>query len=190
MSPEELAAAVCQALRTAGITVTLTGGACVAIWSSGKYASNDLDFIEEGPVSRQQLIQALRPLGFRPGKGRHFDHPQHDMFVEFPAGPLMVGNERVLKTVQRRTDAGTLRLLSPTDCVKDRLAAYFHWDDRQALDQALLVAGEQRIDLPEVRRWSRQEGHESKFEVFDEQVGAKRRARGSRRTSSSKRRRR
>ena len=31
-----------------------------------------------------------------------------------------------------------LKLLSPTDCVKDRLAAYYHWNDRQSLEQAIL----------------------------------------------------
>ena len=46
MSAEELAAHVCQTLGDAGITVTLTGGACVAIWSDGAYTSRDLDFVE------------------------------------------------------------------------------------------------------------------------------------------------
>ena len=27
--------------------------------------------------------------------------------------------------------------LTPTDAVKDRLAAFFHWSDRQSLEQAL-----------------------------------------------------
>jgi hypothetical protein len=35
MSVEELAGLICQTLENAGITVTLTGGACVAIWSKG-----------------------------------------------------------------------------------------------------------------------------------------------------------
>ena len=55
MSIEELAGLVCQTLQNAGITVTLTGGACVAIWSKGKYVSHDLDFIEEGPVPRKAV---------------------------------------------------------------------------------------------------------------------------------------
>ena len=42
MSAEELAGLVCHALRQAGVTVTLTGGACVAIWSEGRYVSDGL----------------------------------------------------------------------------------------------------------------------------------------------------
>jgi len=56
VSAEELAGLVCEALLKAGITTTLSGGGCVAIWSEeGKYVSRDLDFIEEGPVPRRKV---------------------------------------------------------------------------------------------------------------------------------------
>ena len=169
MSPEELAGLVCQALHDAGVTVTLSGGACVGIWSQGKYVSNDLDFIEEGPVPRRRIRGVLKRLGFKE-KGRHFVHPATKFFIEFPTGPLMVGDQRVAHVIERVTPAGLLRLLSPTDCVKDRLAAFFHWNDRQSLDQALLVAGTQSIDLEDVRRWAKGEGSAEKFRVFEERL--------------------
>ena len=50
-----------------------------------------------------------------------------------------------------------------TDCVKDRLAGYHHWNDRQCLEQALLVAEHNRIDLEEVRRWSEHERKDAEF---------------------------
>ena len=59
MSVEEIAGFVCATLEGAGITTTLTGGGCVAIWSEGKYVSKDLDFIEEGPIPRGQIKAAL-----------------------------------------------------------------------------------------------------------------------------------
>ena len=159
MTPEELAGFVCQTLDAAGIRVTLTGGACVAIWSRGRYVSNDLDFIEEGPVPPRKLDAALRSIGFVKA-GRRYAHPETPFYVEFPPGPLMVGNERVDDAAERDAGTGRLRLLTPTDCVKDRLAAFFHWDDRQALEQAALVATCESIDLSQVRRWA-----------ADEQVG-------------------
>lgn len=180
MSAEELAGLVCQALRDAGVTVTLTGGACVSIWSEGRYVSHDLDFIEEGPVPRRKVVDALKALGFEP-KGRHFVHPETEFFVEFPTGPLMVGGQRVERVSERATPAGTLRLLTPTDCVKDRLAAFFHWNDRQSLEQALLVATAQGVDLDDVRRWSQSEGHEAEFRVFEQGLptGKRRKAGGA-----------
>src|SRR5438045_1633249 len=114
MSLEELAALVCQKLADAGITVTLTGGACVTIWSEGKYVSHDLDFIEEGPIPRKKIQELLGTLGFTES-GRHFIHPDTTFFVEFPSGPLMIGDERVLRASRRKTKVGILRLLVPTD---------------------------------------------------------------------------
>ncbi len=171
MRPEELAAFVCQALADAGIQVTLSGGACVAIWSGGAYESVDLDFIEEGIVGRREIRRVHGKLGFEE-RQRFFAHPDTDLVVEFPSGPLAVGDEPVGEVVERRLPTGVLRLLSPTDCVKDRLSAWFHWEDRQALEQALLVARAQRIDVAEIRRWAKAEGRFEAFEVFREQAEA------------------
>jgi hypothetical protein len=166
LSTEELAGLVCHTLREAGVTVTLTGGGCVTIWSRGKYVSYDLDFIEEGIVRRKTIRDALAPLGFQE-KGRHFVHPRAKFFVEFPNGPLMVGAQRIEQVALRETSVGSLRLLSPTDSVKDRLAAFFHWNDRQSMEQAVLVAQAQTVDLEDIRRWAISEGHATKFRLFE-----------------------
>jgi hypothetical protein len=172
MSAEELAGLVCNALKNAGVTVTLTGGACVAIWSQGKYVSKDLDFIEEGPVPRRKIRGVMKQLGFHE-KGRHFVHPATEFFVEFPTGPLMIGGQRIERVIKRITIAGKLRLLSPTDCVKDRLAAFFHWNDRQSLEQALMVAQAQPVDFKDIRRWSKSEENDAKFDIFEQRLSAK-----------------
>jgi hypothetical protein len=91
--------------------------------------SKDLDFIEEGPVPRRVVREAMKSLGFEENN-RFFVHAETELFVEFPTGPLTVGDERVERVSECRTTTGRLRLLTPTDCVKDRLAAYFHWNDR------------------------------------------------------------
>jgi hypothetical protein len=169
MSAEELAGFVCQTLHNAGVTVTLTGGVCVAIWSQGKYVSNDLDFIEEGPVTRKKIRGILLPLGFNE-TGRHFIHPATPFFIEFPTGPLMIGHQRIENVAQRTTPTGVLRLLRSTDCIKDRLAAFFHWKDRQAMEQAILVAQAQEIDLEEVRRWSQSERNDADFRLFEQRL--------------------
>ena len=173
MSNEEVAALVCTRLHAAGVTVTLSGGACVAIWSDGKYVSDDLDFIEEGPVPPRTVVTALASIGFaRQGKARHFIHPDTKFYVEFPPGPLMVGDQRVEQVSERQTAVGKLRLLSPTDCVKDRLAAFFHWNDRQALEQAVMVANAQQVDLAAIRRWSKAERNEEKFALFEKRAAS------------------
>jgi hypothetical protein len=46
--------------------------------------------------------------------------------------PIAIGNQAIHIFNEIKTKKGTLQLLTATDCVKDRLAAYFHWDDLQS----------------------------------------------------------
>lgn len=59
-----------------------------------------------------------------------------------------------------------MRIISATDCVKDRLCAYYFWKDQQGLAQAVLVSKSQSVDLKEIKRWSQGEGKEQEFEEF------------------------
>jgi hypothetical protein len=94
--------------------------------------SKDLDFIESGITPRRKLRNLLAELGFFEER-RYFRHSETDFFLEFPTGPLAVGREPVKETVLLHFPTGTLKIISPTDCVKDRLAAYYHWGDQAEL---------------------------------------------------------
>jgi len=170
MTMGELAAFVCSHLQGNGIHVVLSGGGCVSIYSEGRYVSYDLDFVENISSGRRKLKKVLTEIGFE-AKGRYFTHPETEYFLEFPAGPLAVGDEAPQRIVVLSFETGELTALSPTDCVKDRLAAYFHWNDQQCLEQALLVACASDIDLVEIKRWSSKEGHEKKFQHFWDLLG-------------------
>lgn len=167
MTQPELGAFVQSHLRTKGIEVVLSGGAAVALYTEGKYVSEDLDMIPPYGVRRRALVDAMREIGFEETGSRHFVHPSSDHFVEFPPGPLSIGEERIRRFDEIKYSTGILKVISPTDCVKDRLAAYYHWGDRQGLAQAIMVAKERQIDLSEVLRWSKVEGMEDRFEDFN-----------------------
>jgi len=91
MSVGELAAFISSQLRKLNIEVVLTGGSCVAIYSENAYVSLDLDFIDNQFTKRRKIKEALQEIGFEE-KNRYFCHPDTPFFVEFPAGPLAVGN--------------------------------------------------------------------------------------------------
>lgn len=167
MSVGEVAAYVAEHLRQSGINVVLTGGSCVSIYTENRYLSYDLDFIEEGRSARKKIAACLREIGFQE-KDRYFTHTDTRFFVEFPSGPLAIGDEPVGNIAQLEFATGSLRLLSATDCVKDRLANYYHWKDRPCLDQAIMVAADAEVDLDEVERWSRHEGMVEEFERIKE----------------------
>ena len=128
--------------------------------------SADLDMIPPYGVRRRTLVDSMNEIGFEETGSRHFVHPGSDHFVEFPPGPVSIGEERIRHFDEITYSTGVLKVISPTDCVKDRLAAYYHWGDRQGLAQAIMVASERKVDLSEVLRWSKVEGMEDRFEDF------------------------
>ena len=172
MTPGELGAFVQSALRKKGIDVVLSGGMSVEIYSANQYTSLDLDFVPMFFGKRRLIKAAMEEIGFRE-KGRHFTHPDTRLFVEFPPGPLVVGDEPVKHVHEIKYSTGVLRLISPTDCVKDRLSWYYHMNDRQSLEQAVMVAQRHKIDLREVRRWSEHEGKLTEFGAIQSRLRTK-----------------
>jgi hypothetical protein len=163
MTQGEVGAFVQSRLREKGIEVILAGGAAVAIYSDNKYVSKDLDLINIYGINRRKIRDAMREIGFYE-EGRYFRHADSQFFVEFPPGPLAIGEEPVRQIAEKKFSTGTLKIISPTDCVKDRLAAYYHWGDQQSLLQATLVAQRNKINIDEVRNWSLAEGKLEEFE--------------------------
>lgn len=161
---KELAAMITVRLNRKGIDAILVGGACVSIYTKNKYLSRDLDFVS--PASMKEISSALSELGFERRSSRHFGRKDCPFFIEFVSPPAAIGSEPVKDQNMLRTRRGRVFLLTPTDSVKDRLAAYYYWNDPQSLEQALLLAASQEIDFREVKRWSRKEGHEGKYAVF------------------------
>lgn len=161
---EELAGIVSEHLRGKGLQATLVGGAVVSIYSHNEYQSKDLDFIS--PDDHRDLVEAMTEIGFK-REGKNFFHPNCRFSVEFPSGPLAIGNEiPVTPDGEIKTKAGVVKILSPTQCVMDRLAWFYHYNDRQCLDQALAVAKNHNINLGKIKKWTEGEGSLEKFELF------------------------
>ena len=171
ITTEELAARVSTVLQEHGIDALLVGGACVSIYTANQYISGDLDFVSFASIKEIGLV--LRDIGFVQKSSRHFEKRGCPFFIEFVAPPPAIGSEPVKKIRRLKTRAGIIMLLTPTDSVKDRLAAYYHGNDRQALEQAIMVARVQRIHFNEVKRWSMKEGYEEKYHKFVVEIGKK-----------------
>ena len=133
----------------------LSGGAVVSIYSNSEYVSYDLDFVSIGLA--RKVDGAMRSLGFEKTQ-RHWTHPRSRYWVEFPPGPVAIGEETIREFAERETRLGTLRLLAPTECVMDRLAWFIHDADTQCLEQAARVAALHPVDLERIERWARGEG--------------------------------
>ena len=171
-SLEELAAVVSETLENAGITATLSGGAAVSIYSDNRYQSADLDFVTAALVD--DLKTALEPLGFvHTGQPRLsvFDHPKTTWYLEFPPAPLSFGGTYVdpSKCARIDTGLGSLRIITPTHSVMDRLIAAVAWNEPQSLEQALLVTEhcKSKIDWQALDEWVVSEGIQSSKEIVE-----------------------
>lgn len=160
---KDLACFIYELLKNNGIEVVLVGGACVSIYSQNRYQSYDLDFATYDQL--KSIDEVLNKIDFK-RTGRCYTHEKCPFLIDFVNPPIAIGNESIRQFETLKTSAGSLKLLTPTDCVKDRLASFFHWNDQQALEQALLVARDHKIDFSDVKRWAIAEGHQEKFTVF------------------------
>ena len=155
ISIRALAEFIGKHLSKHGIDVVLVGGACVSIYTKNKYLSDDLDFITY--ETNKKIKFALKEIGFEYDRKKYYVHPECKFFLEFLTPPVAVGNEPIQTFNEISSSFGQIKILSPTDCVKDRLAAYIHWDDKQSLEQAIMVTRDQIVDVNEIKRWAKKE---------------------------------
>ena len=108
----EVAFAVCTALHRAGYTVVITGGSPATFYAPRAYLSDDIDFI----ITLKGIggEDALKRLGYH-RKGDYYVNPSSRFPLEFPPGPLAVGDDLIdsWQTFRRRKQL--LHVLSPTD---------------------------------------------------------------------------
>jgi hypothetical protein len=160
-----VAAAVAAGLRARGIQAVLTGGACASLYSEEAYHSRDLDFVVIGGATRARMDGAMAASGFV-RRGDRYVHPRARFYVEFPRGPLAIGGDHRIRPVTRATSHGRIRMLSATDSCRDRLAAFYHWGDRQSLTVAAWIAARHRVGMTALRRWSAAEDAADRFREF------------------------
>jgi len=174
-----LAARISSKLREHGMETVLCGGSCVAIYSAGKYVTRDFDFVLTAGYPDRKVAEALAEIGYRPDPrvSGAFSNPDEEMLVDIRPAPPALGREPIGEPAVLAAGRLKLTLLSPTDCVKDRLTHYFYYHDQQTLEQAIMVALARCVSMREVGRWSRAEGEGAKFQKYRREVARRRRAR-------------
>lgn len=145
-SLREVAFAVGTALERAGIEAVLCGGSAATFYAPEAYQSEDLDFVLEFGTDGSSVRAALASLGYRFKNGL-FVHDESHFTVEFPPGPLAIGDRPPIEVMTLHEDDKVLKIISPTDSVCDRLNKYAAWDDFSALRAAVGVARATQIDV-------------------------------------------
>src|SRR5512137_387951 len=105
MTQPEIGAYVASHLKKAGISVVLSGGAVVSIFSQALYVSKDLDLVNIYSLRQGVIKKAMGEIGFIV-IGRHYKHPDSEFIIEFPPGPLTVGEEPIKEVVEKKYSTG------------------------------------------------------------------------------------
>lgn len=160
---EDVCFEVCTALELAGIVAVLTGGSAATIYAPAVYQSRDADFVIT--LHADGGAGVLSRLGYVE-RGGIYEHPHSRYTIDFPRGPLAIGNDLITAWNTLRRGGQSLHILSRTDCVRDRLMWFYVYNDRSALAAALGVAASGAIDERLIRRWSEREGFEKQCGAF------------------------
>jgi hypothetical protein len=131
-----------------------------------KYQSGDLDLILTNFFVKN-VPEVMKEIGFIKQAGRHYVHPDcKHLYVEFPKGPLEIGDDSHVVPDEVKVEGKKIKILSPTDCVKDRLATYIHFKDRVGLEQAQMVAKKHPVNFENIETWCKKENAQSIFQEF------------------------
>jgi hypothetical protein len=165
----DVAFEVCTALERAGIRAVLSGGGAATFHAPDANQSGDLDFITVFGGTGGAPV--LEQLGFR-REGHHYAHDESDFILEFPPGPLAIGDDDVTSWDTIRRDDQILHVLTATDSCRDRLASYLFWNDFSGLEQAIAIVAAKRaeVDLDAIRAWCERERQATKYELFAKRI--------------------
>ena len=169
---EELWKFVASHLARNGIDTILVGGAVVAIYSDGAYRSGDLDFVQLSYLN-SKLPQLMKEIGFEVKESRHYQHPKcKHLIIDFATGPPGIGENLKIIPAEVRVEGTAIKIYSPTDCIRDRLASFIHFKAVECMDQAVLVAQKHAYDRAKIKKWCKDEGTPQAFDEFEEALRA------------------
>lgn len=164
-SLDEMAFTICTAMDRNGITAVLTGEGLAAVYAPDANESQTLHFVY--PLTNASpSVETMRVLGFQRVADGVYRHSDHELTVKSVEGPIAIGEE-VIQTwsTWHRQDL-ILHLLTPTDCVRDRLAAAIREDDIDPVQQAAEVAMRHPVDMDLIQNWCGREGGARTYALF------------------------
>ena len=165
-SAEDVAFVVCTAMHQANVTVVLSGGGAATIYAPKAQQTDDLDLVLPFMFSSPKLA-TIYDLGFKETRSRGiYAHPETTFTIEFLEGPLAVLDEVITRWDTHRRGDQILNILSPTDCVRDRLSATIAWKDLSSARQAAAVAKNHSVDMAAIEAWCMREGSPQAFAYF------------------------
>lgn len=168
----EIIAVISKRLAKSGHDPVLVGQACAALYVGNSIRPQSCEFaLKDYEVN--SVGEAMEKLGFC-ATGRHaFSSERCPFEVVLTALPITIGDYVVGEIRSIKTPHGEVKTLTPTDCVRNRLFAFYRFGDKDALHDAAKVARRNKIDLDLIRRWSDWEWAGDKYDEFLKEMSEK-----------------
>ena len=175
LSVKQIAARVREHLVQAGYDPVLTGRACAAVYVGSKVAARALDFVlKEYEVP--ELADTMRAIGFNRTGLYTYEGRRCPLDVIFSPPPLAVGDDMVRGVDEIKVRGGAIKLLTPTDCTRQRLSMYYRWGDMDAFEEAVEMALAFDVDMDLIKKWSDWEWCSDRYEEFIEELNRRKRS--------------
>ena len=147
------AALLARESRLGSEGLTVVGGSALEIYTTGDYASDDIDLVVE---DRDRVENVLRSWGFRK-KGMFWRHPSFPTIVQI-VGRFDSGSRERSQVVS--TDYGPLRLAAIEDIIWKRVVEARSWNRPEAFEEAMLAVQRyaNRIDWDYIEQRGRENG--------------------------------
>lgn len=171
----QVASLITEAFMALGVSPpVVVGGLAVETYTTAEYTTRDVDFIH---TDDSAVARVMHALGFtkRPGH-RYYVHPQVDVYVEFPTGPLDGDSTRISEI--QLDDGSLIFVIGIEDIIIDRLSAWQNWDklreDSEDAIQAitLLVAQAGSIDHDYLKAVAAERGLSDALSEIQQRVNA------------------
>ncbi len=169
ISLRQTVARIREHLEESGYDPVLTGKACAGVYIGTQVKPQVLEFVLK-EYNINELDDAMKQIGFKRTSVNTYESKRSPFDIIFLPPPLTVGDDLVDEVVTVRARPGKVKLLNPTDCVRQRLSAFYRWGDNEALAEAVMVAKRHDIDMELVKRWSDWEWASDRYEEFIEKL--------------------
>lgn len=141
LSRLNVAAVICDELKKYSNELVIVGGSAVEFYSAASYMTRDIDFI---PRNITGIKDTMLELGFKNDGNAIWYHPDAEIIVEFPKGPLDGSYDKLCVVA---TPYGEVSIIGIEDIIVDRACAVQYWRDSSEWTKYLLIAHFETIDF-------------------------------------------
>jgi hypothetical protein len=173
---EEFWMYVAANLKKSGFDTILVGGGVATIYSDGAYMSGDIDLVMASMMqSSGDVGKALNEMGFNKKRQRSYSKEGCRFTIDVSSFPVTIGEDYIAEKSLKEAiyNGESVKMLSSTDCILDRLNKAYHYADETAFDAAVEVAKRQPYKIERIKEFCHANKMTGLFDRFIKKLSGK-----------------